>query len=62
VFSGYFLETCRMINDKTLKSQKILHNQIFSQTMMENLINDLLDLAKLENTSFKFDHKYFNLT
>ena len=29
--------------------------------MLENLINDLLDLAKLENNSFKFDNDYFSL-
>lgn len=28
---------------------------------MENLINDLLDLAKLENNSFHFSKDYFNL-
>ena len=29
--------------------------------MMENLINDLLDLAKLENNSFSLTQEYFNL-
>jgi signal transduction histidine kinase len=29
--------------------------------MMENLINDLLDLAKLENHSFLLSEEYFNL-
>jgi signal transduction histidine kinase len=29
--------------------------------MMENLINDLLDLAKLENNSFSLSQEYFNL-
>ena len=29
--------------------------------MLGNLINDLLDLAKLENNSFKFDQDYFSL-
>jgi signal transduction histidine kinase len=28
---------------------------------MENLVNDLLDLAKLENNSFTFSKDYFNL-
>ena len=35
--------------------------QVFSQRMVENLINDLLDLAKLENSSFKFSNEYFDL-
>ena len=30
--------------------------------MMENLINDLLDMAKLENNQFKISQEYFNLT
>ena len=29
--------------------------------MMENLINDLLDLAKLENNQFTLTNEYFNL-
>jgi len=29
--------------------------------MTENLINDLLDLAKLENSSFRLDKEYFDL-
>ena len=29
---------------------------------MENLINDLLDLAKFENNQFKLDVEYFNLS
>lgn len=29
--------------------------------MLFNLINDLLDLAKLENNSFTFSNDYFNL-
>ena len=34
----------------------------FSQTMMENLINDLLDLSKLENNQFTIANEYFNLS
>lgn len=29
--------------------------------MLLNLINDLLDLAKIENSSFKLDWTYFDL-
>ena len=35
---------------------------MLSQHMMSNLINDLLDLAKLENNSFTFSYSYFNLS
>ena len=40
----------------------MLQLQIFSQTMLENLINDLLDLAKLENNQFTLSKEYFNLS
>lgn len=30
--------------------------------MMENLINDLLDLAKMDNNSFKLTDDYFSLS
>ena len=30
--------------------------------MMENLINDLLDLAKMQNNSFKLTNEYFSLS
>jgi signal transduction histidine kinase len=29
--------------------------------MVNNLVNDILDLAKMENASFKLDNDYFNL-
>jgi len=30
--------------------------------MIENLINDLLDLAKIENNKFILNQEYFDLT
>jgi signal transduction histidine kinase len=39
----------------------LLKNANFSATMLLNLINDLLDLAKLENQSFNLNATYFNL-
>lgn len=39
----------------------MLNQQKFSQRMQENLINDLMDLAKLENSKFKIQREYFSL-
>ena len=44
-YSTIFLQ----IKNKVKDSTNILQRFTFSQQMMENLINDLLDLAKLEN-------------
>ena len=35
--------------------------QVYSSTMNENLINDLLDLAKMENGKFSLHSEPFNL-
>mmetsp|Transcript_39157 Transcript_39157/g.59733 ORF Transcript_39157/g.59733 Transcript_39157/m.59733 type:complete len:88 (+) Transcript_39157:3553-3816(+) len=43
------------------KTEQILQHSIFSASMLNNLINDLLDLAKLEQNSFNFNEEYFNL-
>ena len=47
--------------EKKLEIELLLKNSIFSSTMLLNLINDLLDLAKMENSSFILNTSYFNL-
>ena len=44
-----------------VKIEKFLQNAVFSSTMLGNLINDLLDLAKFESGTFKFHNDYFDL-
>ena len=39
----------------------VLNKQEYSSKFMENLINDLLDFAKLENNKFKLYDEYYNL-
>lgn len=41
--------------------ENLLQTANFSASMLLNLINDLLDLAKLENSSFNLNASYFNL-
>ena len=43
------------------KVEHLLENAIFSSKMLTTLINDLLDLAKLESGTFKFHEHYFDL-
>ena len=43
------LKSCIQTN---IKAEQMIKNSIFSSLMTTNLINDLLDLAKLENKAF----------
>ena len=47
---------------KKLKNvQQLSKKQLISQWMIENLINDLMDQAKMDKNQFKLDIEYFNL-
>ena len=39
----------------------VFKEQETSCNMLENLINDLLDLAKMENNKFSLNYNYFDL-
>lgn len=52
----------KLMEEKCVEVQTVLKNQIFGQKMMENLINDLMDLAKMDNNQFEISKKYFNLS
>lgn len=39
----------------------VIQKQIFAQEMIGILINDLLDLAKMENNQFNLTKEYFDL-
>ena len=40
----------------------VLEKQTYSTHIIENLINDLLDLAKIQNNKFNLNQCFFNLT
>ena len=57
-----FFETQSQEMRRLLQScNDTLQMQIYSSTMNENLVNDLLDLAKLDNGKFSLHYEPFNL-
>ena len=62
IHENYISSVLNQLHYYQRRAEDILRKQVFSQRMVENLINDLLDLAKLENSSFVLDKSYFNLT
>lgn len=57
----FFQRSKTNIRNITKELLKMLTMQKFSQRMQENLINDLMDLAKLENNKFKINKDLFSL-
>lgn len=57
----YLDSTLKQVAHYARESDRILQKQFFAESMMENLINDLLDLAKLEKSCFTLSQEYFNL-
>lgn len=51
----------KIANKQFDEMEGFLKTANFSATMLLNLINDLLDLAKMENSSFNLNASYFNL-
>ena len=41
--------------------ETLILNSMFSARVIKRLINDLLDLAKLQNGKFNFINEYFDL-
>ena len=42
-------------------AEEYIQNMTYQSNMLLTLINDLMDLAKLETLNFKFNDEYFDL-
>jgi prophage DNA circulation protein len=51
----------RKVSTLNSEALQLVEQQEFAQKMVENLINDLLDLAKMQKSSFQLNQEYFNL-
>lgn len=56
-----FINQIQKLTQLNQTSNNFIRNSVFSSVMMTNLINDLLDLAKLNNNAFKFNIERSNV-
>jgi len=55
------LELCKNMQEIAHNLRMYTQNTIFSSLTMKNLVNDLLDVAKIQNSCFTLNNDYFNL-
>ena len=55
------LKMCTKIVELSTKMKIYLDNAVFSSLTLVNLVNDLLDLAKIESATFVINNEYVNL-
>jgi signal transduction histidine kinase len=51
----------KIMLDLTSSIDKTLSSQIYSFNLLENLVNDMMDLAKTENQSLALSNDHFSL-
>lgn len=52
---------CKKIVEFSSKMKIYLDNAVFSSMTLVNLVNDLLDLAKMDSATFVMNNEYVNL-
>ena len=57
----FFINQIQKLTQLQQSSTMFLKNSIYSSVMMTNLINDLLDLAKMNNAAFKLNFEQANI-
>jgi signal transduction histidine kinase len=50
-----------LIEEPLLKIEEIIKNVEFQSKMLTNLINDLLDLSKIDSLNFNFNNEFFDI-
>ena len=60
--NNYIKQIFQNINQDIEGISKIFRRQYSSASMLENLINDLMDMAKIENNKFSQNQEYFDLS
>lgn len=50
-----------LIEEPLLKIEEIFKNVEFQSKMLTNLINDLLDLSKIDSLNFNFNNEFFDI-
>ena len=52
----------RLLNNEVFTQfERFLENSKYSAILLNNLISDLLDLAKFETQTFSFNHEFFDI-
>ena len=59
--SKFLLKQCDKILKFSLQMQLYLDNSVFSSITLVNLVNDLLDLAKMESATLTMNNEHVNL-
>ena len=61
IHNRFITDSIHMFQNRSIQAISVLNQQQYAQEMMECLINDMLDQAKIDNDAFKLNEEYFDL-